>query len=126
MPFPMPSTLRRLAAALGGGVKMEKNKKRAVRRHHLFRVRESKRWIARRWALRTNFWINKWTWKTIDGELAMVHYLDPKGQAEYNKYIERTIRRLANHNKCPCQMCKLPRYNRRYAKLGKNQKAFSY
>lgn len=90
--------------------------KRAMRRHHEARVKESKRAIAKRWAGTDGQWINKlnviWGGPSV-GVIAREKYIDRRGAVERLKFIEKTANRLAHHNKCPCGMCKRERYDRR-------------
>ena len=88
--------------------------KRAERRHHQERVRERKRPIVKRWARVDGDWIVKRTIEWLpDGRWRPITLLDNTGPRRRIEYIERNIRLLANHNKCPCKMCKNAKFNRR-------------
>jgi hypothetical protein len=92
--------------------------KRSERRHHEARVKERKRPIAKRWAGEVGQWVNKLkvTWSGRGTGTVTIHrekWIDRRGAVERMKFIERTINRLAHHNKCPCGMCKRGRYNRK-------------
>lgn len=92
--------------------------KRAERRHHEARIKDRKRPIAKRWAGTAGDWINKIkvTWSGVGTGNVVIHReksIDRAGAVERLKFIEKTVNRLAHHNKCPCQMCHGNKYNRR-------------
>lgn len=93
---------------------MEKDKKRALRRHHEDRMKAKYRKVAIKFAGSINHWVNG-NW--VNG---------PPGIKGYEEWIQKQTAKLAHHHNHFCQMCRRPRYNRIYNKLGKNAKAFSY
>lgn len=86
--------------------------KRAERRHHRERILKRKREIAKRWSGGVGHWIQKHDWH-------IGPCLDPEGRIKHMKYVEFTARKLLGHNKCPCGMCKRPRYNRIAVRRGR-------
>jgi transposase-like protein len=88
-------------------------KDRGLRRHHEQRIRERFREVAQRWAGKYDSWAQKWEHKWENGKLvSREHKIDNRGYVQRLSWIERTMRLLAHHNKCPCGMCKRERYRR--------------
>lgn len=86
---------------------------RAERRHQRRRIQEKYRQLARRWAGGPSRWIITWRWSEDFTRCVTVYH--PFWRDARVQFIERTARRLEAHHKCPCGLCKRPRYERERA-----------
>jgi hypothetical protein len=89
-------------------------------RHHESRIKAN--WRRRIRAREEHgLWDASWRWKMVNGKRRWVKVLVPDAKAKREAYIEKQARYRAHHNKCPCPLCKRPRYNRRKATPGSHE-----